>query len=227
MFRDEQKKSKKRKKAQKSTLSFALDDDEGEEKESSADGTSSNSPAPGSGADEDGKLAKKAKLGKNPAVDTSFLPDRDREEMERKEREELRQEWLRKQEELKNEDIEVTYSYWDGSGHRKSVMVRGHTAARTMRFLTFIMFSVRRVTLLHSFWRSVDNNSLNFEASAWITSCILRFPTLSSCIPPLILTLLIDQEDLIIPQVGVGVTNSGARTDPPFSALYVLQLHRQ
>lgn len=67
--------------------------------------------------------AKKPKFGKNPGVDTSFLPDRDREEEERREREALRQEFLRKQEELKNEDIEITYSYWDGSGHRKSVVV--------------------------------------------------------------------------------------------------------
>ena len=65
----------------------------------------------------------KKRLRKNPGVDTSFLPDRDREEAERKEREELRQEWLKKQEEIKKDDIEITYSYWDGSGHRKSVMV--------------------------------------------------------------------------------------------------------
>ncbi|RIB22842.1 XAP5, circadian clock regulator-domain-containing protein [Gigaspora rosea] len=64
---------------------------------------------------------KKPKLGKNPNVDTSFLPDRDREEEERKEREQLRLEWLRKQEEIKNEKISVTYSYWDGTGHRKTV----------------------------------------------------------------------------------------------------------
>ena len=149
MFRGEQKKAKKRKKTQKSTLSFALED-EGDEQDSSVNGTSSNSPAPGSGADEDGKPTKKTKLGKNPTVDTSFLPDREREETERKEREELRQEWLRKQEELKNEDIEITYSYWDGSGHRKSVLVCGHTTARTTEFLTPITFSVRRATLLHS-----------------------------------------------------------------------------
>jgi protein FAM50 len=67
--------------------------------------------------------AKRPKFGKNPSVDTSFLPDREREEEERREREELRKEWLRKQEEMKKEDIEITYSYWDGSGHRKSVMV--------------------------------------------------------------------------------------------------------
>jgi len=58
---------------------------------------------------------------KNPNVDTSFLPDRDREESERREREQLRQEWLQKQEDLKHEEIEIIYSYWDGSGHRKSV----------------------------------------------------------------------------------------------------------
>lgn len=56
-------------------------------------------------------------------MDTSFLPDREREEEERRTREELRQEWLRKQEELKLEEIEIVYSYWDGSGHRKSVKV--------------------------------------------------------------------------------------------------------
>lgn len=39
-------------------------------------------------------------------------------------REALRQEWLRKQEEIKAEEVEVVYSYWDGSGHRKSVKVK-------------------------------------------------------------------------------------------------------
>lgn len=165
MFRGEQKKTKKRKKTQKSTLSFALDD-EGDEGESSANGTNSNSPAPGSGADEDSKLVKKAKLGKNPAVDTSFLPDREREEAERKEREELRQQWLKEQEELKNEDIEITYSYWDGSGHRKSVTVRNHITAQTtaISLSLCLMSSVRRVTQLPSFWKSADSSSPSFGA---------------------------------------------------------------
>ncbi|KAF8892469.1 XAP5-domain-containing protein [Infundibulicybe gibba] len=61
---------------------------------------------------------------KNPNVDTSFLPDREREEAERRERERLRQEWLKKQEDMKKEEIEVVYSFWDGSGHRKSVMCK-------------------------------------------------------------------------------------------------------
>jgi len=70
---------------------------------------------------DDGPPSKKGKFRKNPNVDTSFLPDREREEAERKERERLRVEWLEKQEETKKEEIEVVYSYWDGSGHRKSV----------------------------------------------------------------------------------------------------------
>jgi protein FAM50 len=63
-------------------------------------------------------------LTKNPNVDTSFLPDREREEEERTERELLRKQWLQEQERIKNETIEITYSFWDGSGHRKVVEVK-------------------------------------------------------------------------------------------------------
>lgn len=65
--------------------------------------------------------AKRAKFGKNPTVDTSFLPDREREEKERLVREELRQQYLKDQEELKKQDIDIVCSYWDGSGHRTVV----------------------------------------------------------------------------------------------------------
>ncbi|KAI9272516.1 FAM50A protein [Sporodiniella umbellata] len=67
------------------------------------------------------KETKKRKMLKDPSIDTSFLPDREREERERIEREELRKEWLTKQENMKSEKIDITYSYWDGSGHRKVV----------------------------------------------------------------------------------------------------------
>lgn len=70
----------------------------------------------------------KKKIKKNPFVDTSFLPDREREEQENKLREQLRQEWQIKQAQLKDENINITYSYWDGSGHRKTlVMKKGHS----------------------------------------------------------------------------------------------------
>lgn len=68
------------------------------------------------------KLAKKIK--KNPNVDTSFLPDREREEEENRLREELRQEWVEQQQKLKEEEIDITFSYWDGSGHRRTVRVK-------------------------------------------------------------------------------------------------------
>ena len=187
-------------------------DDEGDEQESSANGTQSNSPAPGAGADEDGNPIKRTKLGKNPAVDTSFLPDREREEAERKEREDLRQEWMRKQEELKNEDIEITYSYWDGSGHRKSVMVRVHTTARTTSLIP-----------QHTQCKKGDT------VAQFLEKCRQQFPELRgisvdnlmyikvllspSRIPIFILTVIMDQEDLIVPQVRLERVSSGSHAD--------------
>lgn len=64
------------------------------------------------------------KIRKNPDVDTSFLPDREREEADLKLREELRLEWVMTQASLKDEPITVTFSYWDGSGHRRNVTLK-------------------------------------------------------------------------------------------------------
>lgn len=64
------------------------------------------------------------KVKKNPDVDTSFLPDREREESENRLREELRQEWVEQQATLKDQEITITFSYWDGSGHRRSAVMK-------------------------------------------------------------------------------------------------------
>ncbi|KAK5610737.1 Protein FAM50A-B, partial [Crenichthys baileyi] len=130
----EKQKEKKRKEEQKrkiASLSFNPDEEEEEEEEEEEDEEDDDTD------DDDDKNyeedldcvpVKKKKLGKNPDVDTSFLPDRDREEEENRLREELRQEWELKQEKIKNEEIEITFSYWDGSGHRKTVkMKKGNT----------------------------------------------------------------------------------------------------
>ncbi|XP_066879055.1 protein FAM50A isoform X1 [Kogia breviceps] len=117
-----EKERKKEAKRKISSLSFTLEeeDEAGEEEEEAT-------------VDEEelerGEITtKKRKLGKNPDVDTSFLPDRDREEEENRLREELRQEWEAKQEKIKSEEIEITFSYWDGSGHRRTVkMKKGNT----------------------------------------------------------------------------------------------------
>jgi len=81
-------------------------------------------PIPGGSGD----FLKKKRLGKNPDVDTSFLPDVDRDEEENRLREDLRQEWNDRQAKLKNEEIQITFSFWDGSGHRRMLtMKKGKT----------------------------------------------------------------------------------------------------
>jgi protein FAM50 len=65
----------------------------------------------------------KKKLLKDPSVDTSFLPDAERDERERQERLKLKREWKQAQERIKAEKINITYSYYDGAGHRRSIVV--------------------------------------------------------------------------------------------------------
>ena len=184
LFREEQKKVKKRKKPGKATLSFALDD-EGEG-EGGADSTSG-SATPNASANVENQ---RKKFRKNPAVDTSFLPDREREEAERRQREELRQEWLKRQEEMKLEEIEITYSYWDGSGHRKSVVV-SLPSLRGGSPVVHLAYSARKMMKSLPFWKSVGFNSLNFEGSTSTISCTLRlvnpYGAYSTCLssPPL------------------------------------------
>ncbi|GJQ08567.1 hypothetical protein GpartN1_g358.t1 [Galdieria partita] len=84
-------------------------------------------------------------IGMDPGVDTSFLPDRDREQAERLERERLKQHWLSEQERVKNEVIDITYSVWDGRGQRKMLSCKkGTTIAK---FLSMIQQDVS--TLKH------------------------------------------------------------------------------
>lgn len=108
---------KNKQKRQIQALSFNLDEDEAEisdeDNEEKSENVQSLSNDP---------VIKKIK--KNPDVDTSFLPDREREEDENKLREELRQKWAKMQNALKEEEIEITFSYWDGSGHRRSVIMK-------------------------------------------------------------------------------------------------------
>lgn len=129
-------------------------------------------------------MFKKSKFGKDPNIDTSFLPDREREEEERKVREELRQEWLRKQDEIKKETIQITYSYWDGSGHRKEVEVThpfgskpqlsngsvDHTYSIYFQFATnFVSCSAGRETLSLNSWKSAASSSSSCGASVSTT----------------------------------------------------------
>ena len=110
--KEKDRKRKKQKKDAKSKLSFADDEDVfgGEEDE-----------------DEDAGASRKrtafASVGKNPAVDTAFLPDRDRERAETEARERLKREYVERTDRVKAEKLEITFSYWDGGGHRRRVEV--------------------------------------------------------------------------------------------------------
>ncbi|GAA5908804.1 FAM50/XAP5 family protein [Sporobolomyces salmoneus] len=125
--KEEERKIKKKKK-DKGKVKLSFGDDE--------EGDADDSPAPKKKQkkevdESEDAASKKGKLGKNPTVDTYFLPDRVREEAERKERDELRKKWLKMQEDMKQEPIEITYSYWDGSGHRKTLQCKkGDTIAQ-------------------------------------------------------------------------------------------------
>ena len=110
-------KAKKKQNQQIKKLSFGCDDLE-EELEDEEE-------------EEEEALCKK-RFGKNPDVDTSFLPDVERDEEENKLREQLRQEWETRQATLKAEEIAITYSYWDGSGHRRMLtMKKGNRSSHT------------------------------------------------------------------------------------------------
>ncbi|KAK1601072.1 hypothetical protein QYE76_007419 [Lolium multiflorum] len=79
------------------------------------------------GSDDDefeNQETQKKQLGKDPTVETSFLPDREREAEEQAERERLKMQWSREQELVKNEPLSITYSYWDGTGHRRAIQAR-------------------------------------------------------------------------------------------------------
>eukprot|EP00123_Amoebidium_parasiticum_P019493 comp26044_c0_seq1/m.47072 comp26044_c0_seq1/g.47072 ORF comp26044_c0_seq1/g.47072 comp26044_c0_seq1/m.47072 type:complete len:336 (-) comp26044_c0_seq1:15-1022(-) len=108
----EEKKRRQKDREKKTKLSFNFgEEEEGED-----------------GEEREVQVVKKAK--KNPEVDTSFLPDREREEREAEIRRQLAAEWERKQEIIKNEPISITYSFWDGSGHRRGVEVRKGNSIR-------------------------------------------------------------------------------------------------
>mmetsp|Transcript_27517 Transcript_27517/g.44766 ORF Transcript_27517/g.44766 Transcript_27517/m.44766 type:complete len:350 (-) Transcript_27517:574-1623(-) len=101
-------------------LSFDLDGPE-------EGGTSDNTASGDEGLSSGNESSIKKKLKKNPDVDTSFLPDRDREQLETREREQLKREFLEKQDKEKRELLEITYSYWDGTGHRRNIKVNKGT----------------------------------------------------------------------------------------------------
>lgn len=80
---------------------------------------------------------------------------------------------------MKQEEIEVTYSYWDGSGHRKSVVVS----------ITYISPNIQQLTIsLHFFDYRVSCYLTSFDTSekckkgdevgTFLEKCRQQFPEL-------------------------------------------------
>lgn len=121
--------NKKLKITQKSKLSFELDDDgdgDGENNENNEENNENNEENKNDKENDEDNVNnnnnnKIKYFGKDPSVNTDFLPDIEREELEKLEREKLAKEWLDQQERIKSEEFEITYSFWDGSGHRRSM----------------------------------------------------------------------------------------------------------
>ena len=126
------KKLAKLEKKRKSKLSFAFEDGVDDASETGTLSANDSSTKPSRSAsvletDDDPTSStkhKRLKLRKDPTVNTSFLPDREREAQERMANEQNRQEWLKKQEELKAETVEIQFAYFDGLSHLGSVSVK-------------------------------------------------------------------------------------------------------
>ncbi|KNC85219.1 hypothetical protein SARC_02595 [Sphaeroforma arctica JP610] len=103
---------KRRRKEQKRTTVLSFDHDEDGDDEELA------------GASAERIIVSSKKAKKDPSVDTSFLPDKEREDIENGIREKLAKTWLEKQKKIQDEPISITYSYWDGGGHRRVVQVK-------------------------------------------------------------------------------------------------------
>ncbi|PRW18417.1 XAP5 CIRCADIAN TIMEKEEPER [Chlorella sorokiniana] len=143
----ERQRAKKAKTEQKHKLSFddGFGDEEEEEEEEAAEaakpstsGRNGSSGNGGGGSDrEDGEGASRprySRLGKDPTVRTDFLPDKDRQREEDELREKLKEEYALRQAAIKAEPLEIIYSYYNGTGHRRAITVRkGDTVGQFLK----------------------------------------------------------------------------------------------
>lgn len=126
----------KRKRLHKPVLSCDNDDEEDDDEEDDVE--------EGEGDDQPRSVERKRKrLGKDPRADAKFLPDRERETAEQIERERLKDDWIQRQAMIKNEVIRITYSYWDGSGHRRTMACKKGTTVS--RFLATVQTEFKQL----------------------------------------------------------------------------------
>ncbi|GAB0492208.1 hypothetical protein MMPV_003469 [Pyropia vietnamensis] len=111
-------------------------------------GVSSSSSAAALGAPDGAPPpAKRVKVGKNPTADTSFLPDRSRTVAAAAERARLAQAWHNEQAAAKAEPVTITYSYWDGRGHRRTLTcAKGTTIGKFLALVQTQFHALRAVS---------------------------------------------------------------------------------
>ena len=114
--------SKARAGAKRKLLSFTGDGDEDEGAENGSGGRQAG-PAAAQAASAESDTPSICILKKDPSVQTDFLPDSQREAREAAARAAYAAEWAATQASAKAEKLNVVYSYWDGSGHRREAIV--------------------------------------------------------------------------------------------------------
>ena len=109
-------------------LSFAgQEDEEGGEVEGGDGGTGGAAVA---------AAAKRVRVGKDPTADTAFLPDASRDSAEAAAAERARADFAAQHEAARRERIEITYSWWDGTGHRRTITVpKGASVGRFLQWV--------------------------------------------------------------------------------------------
>ena len=129
---ESRKRAAKKRKANSSFLSFggsdddsSSSDDDTNEKDDAGSSSSSNtsSNTTNKTTKTNTNTNKRSKIMKCSDVDTSFLPDRDRRVQDESLRTKLKKEYEERQRQLKQQKLEITYSWWDGSGHRRTIQV--------------------------------------------------------------------------------------------------------
>jgi len=112
-------------KVQGSRLSFDDPDMDGDSDSDLSEGEEKLALAGGSAS------SSKKHFGKDPSAKTEFLYDQDRDVALQRRKADLIQEYNDEQVKQKKDKLEVIYSYWDGSGHRRSAQIeKGFTVGQ-------------------------------------------------------------------------------------------------
>lgn len=153
-MRAEKKKQKLSLPSQKLSFITEEDEDEEENEEDELEGEKNDKKTDGS----ESKPVVFRVSCKDPTADTDFLPDRERELKIAAEVARLSAEFEEKTAKEKNELIDVIYSLWDGSGHRRTITIK--KGATIGEFLTEVL--------------KVEHQTKNLKfAKTWSTSDVL------------------------------------------------------